>query len=232
MEKKILRVNMSTGQIRSESVPKPDRYLGGRGLTSTIVAREVPPDSHPLSEDNKLVIAPGILSGTTAPCSGRLSVGGKSPLTGGVKEANVGGTASQKIARLGYAAIVVEGAGEPGKLFGLKVDKEGASLFPAEEWEELDNYALVGKIRENHGEKVSTITIGTAGERRFSMASVAVSDMDGHPARHAGRGGLGAVMGSKNLKAVAFRGTHAVEVAHPKEYRDLCLDLIKREAHS
>jgi aldehyde:ferredoxin oxidoreductase len=221
MEKRILRVNMTTGQVQIEDVPSAYKDLGGRGLTSSLLADEVPPDSHPLSSENKLVFAPGLLTGTTAPCSGRLSVGAKSPLTGGIKEANVGGTASQKIARLGYAAIVVEGAAASGRLFGLKIEKDGASLFPADAWNGLDNYALAGKIREDHGQKISAITIGTAGERKFSMASVAVTDMDGNPARHAGRGGLGAVMGAKGLKAIVLddAGTERIKVKDPDAFR-------------
>ena len=221
MEKKILRVNMTTGGISSENVPEEHSYLGGRALTSTIVAREVPPNAHPLSADNKLIFAPGLLSGTTAPCSGRLSVGAKSPLTGGIKEANVGGAASQKIARLGYAAIVIEGAAEPGKLFSLSIDKDGAKLVSTDSFKGLNNYALVEKIREAHGKKAAAICIGTAGERKFSMASIAVSDMEGNPTRHAGRGGLGAVMGSKGLKAIVIddAGTKAVPAADPDAFK-------------
>ncbi|MBP1719784.1 MAG: Aldehyde ferredoxin oxidoreductase, partial [Deltaproteobacteria bacterium] len=95
---RIMRVNMSTLKISVED-PKEYQRLGGRGLSSTIVAREVPPTCDPLRGLNKLVIAPGVLSGTSAANSGRLSVGCKSPLTGGIKESNVGGNTSQKIAR-------------------------------------------------------------------------------------------------------------------------------------
>ncbi len=83
--------------------------LGGRGLTSAIISKEVNPRCHPLSAENKLVIAPGFLSGTAGAMTGRISVGCKSPLTGGIKEANTRGQASQVLARLGYAAIVLEG---------------------------------------------------------------------------------------------------------------------------
>jgi aldehyde:ferredoxin oxidoreductase len=116
---------------------------------------------------------------------------------------------------------VIEGAAEPGTLFGLKVGKDGASLFPADAWKGLDNYALAEKIHEAHGDKVSAISIGTAGERRFSMASVAVTDMDGHPARHAGRGGLGAVMGAKGLKAIVLddAGTARIKVKDQDAFR-------------
>ncbi len=221
MERKILRVNMTSGQVQIEALPAPYGDLGGRGLTSNLILDEVPPDCHPLSAENKLVFAPGLLSGTPAPCSGRLSVGGKSPLTGGIKEANVGGTAAQKIARLGYAAIVIEGAAEPWKLYGLKIQKDGASLFPADAWKGLDNYPLADRIHETHGDKVTAISIGTAGERRFSMASVAVTDMEGRPARHAGRGGLGAVMGAKGLKAIVLddAGTERIKVKDAEAFR-------------
>jgi aldehyde:ferredoxin oxidoreductase len=215
MLKKILRVNMSSGKIIVDDISNEYPPLGGRGLTSTIIAKEVPANCHALSKDNKLIFAPGILTGTTAPCSGRLSVGAKSPLTGTIKESNVGGTVSQKIARLGYAAIVIEGIPESGKIFALKVDKESASLVSANQWRGLNNYALVEKLQESFGKNISTITIGIAGEKKMSMASVAVSDMDGHPARHAGRGGLGAVMGSKGLKAIIVNaeGAEKVKVA-------------------
>jgi len=91
----IYRVNMSSGSITKEPIPADYAGLGGRGLTSAIVSKEVIPTCHPLDGHNKLVIAPGLLTGTSAPCSGRLSIGAKSPLTGGVKESNSGGTASQ-----------------------------------------------------------------------------------------------------------------------------------------
>ena len=106
---KILRINMGAdGGPAVNSEPVGDYAgSGGRGLTSAIVSNEVPPLCHPLGEDNKLVIAPGLLSGSTAAMSGRISVGCKSPLTGGIKEANAGGQPSQMLGRLGYAAIVL-----------------------------------------------------------------------------------------------------------------------------
>ena len=108
---KILRINMGADGGPKVKTEKAGSYagLGGRAMTSAIVSKEVPPTCHPLGEDNKLVIAPGLLSGTAAAMSGRISVGCKSPLTGGIKEANAGGKASQMIGRLGYAAIVLEG---------------------------------------------------------------------------------------------------------------------------
>ena len=115
---KILRINMGP-EGAPKAIEEPiGEYsgLGGRGMTSAIVAKEVPPLCHPLGKDNKLVIAPGILSGSQAAQSGRVSVGCKSPLTGGIKEANSGGQPSQMLARLGYAAVVLEGRPKDGTL--------------------------------------------------------------------------------------------------------------------
>jgi aldehyde:ferredoxin oxidoreductase len=105
---KILRINMGADGGPEVKVDSLGDYagLGGRAMTSTIVAKEVPPTCHPIGEDNKLVIAPGMLSGSTAAMSGRISVGCKSPLTGGIKESNAGGQPCQMLARLGYAAIL------------------------------------------------------------------------------------------------------------------------------
>jgi aldehyde:ferredoxin oxidoreductase len=108
---KILRIDMGAEGGPNFKTDPPGDYagMGGRALTSAIVSKEVPPLCHPLGADNKLIIAPGMLSGTTAAMSGRMSVGCKSPLTGGIKEANAGGQGAQVLARLGYAAIVLEG---------------------------------------------------------------------------------------------------------------------------
>jgi len=115
---KILRINVGAeGGPETKTETLGDYAgLGGRGLTSAIVSKEVPPSCHPLGEDNKLIIAPGLLSGSAAAMSGRISVGCKSPLTGGIKEANAGGQPSQMLARLGYAAIVLEGKPKPDSL--------------------------------------------------------------------------------------------------------------------
>ncbi|HAM55647.1 MAG TPA: aldehyde ferredoxin oxidoreductase, partial [Candidatus Rokubacteria bacterium] len=106
---RLLRVNMTDRTTTYEEVPEHYRHWGGRGLTSMVIAREVPPTCHPLGPNNKLVIAPGIVSGTAAPTSGRTAFGGKSPLTGTIKESNAGGLSSQQIARLGLKGLVVEG---------------------------------------------------------------------------------------------------------------------------
>ena len=200
---KLLRVDMNRLEASFEELGE-FASLGGRALTSTIVSKEVPPTCHPLSEKNKLVFATGLLTGTSAANAGRLSVGAKSPLTGGIKESNVGGTASTKLAELGIRGIVVEGKNEAGALHYLFLNKEGATLHPADEYRGLKNYDVVEKLQKIHGAKVGVISIGPAGEMKMSAASVAVTDTNGHPSRHAGRGGLGAVMGSKGLKAIVI----------------------------
>ena len=203
--RKLLRVQMDSLAVTSEELPEQWRLLGGRALTSAIVSAEVPPTCHPLSAGNKLVFAPGVLSGTVAPCSGRISVGAKSPLTGTIKESNAGGTAAQAMGRLGIAAIVVEGAPKPSDaLHVLRVDAKGAELLDMPELKGGGNYSTVADIRRVCGDKVSCVSIGPAGEMRLAAATVAVTDIDGRPTRHAGRGGMGAVMGSKGLKAIVL----------------------------
>ncbi|MCL0090018.1 aldehyde ferredoxin oxidoreductase [Dehalococcoidia bacterium] len=201
---KILRVNMTDLTTQFESVPEKYKTMGGRWLTSCMVCDEVPPTCHSLGPNNKIVYASGIVTGTAAPTSGRISIGGKSPLTGTIKETNSGGMAGQKLARLGIKAIVVEGQPkEKGQYWVLKVDKDGAQLLPAADgWLGKGLYETYPLLFDKFGEKVAIIGIGTAGERLMSNAGICVNDPQNRPARYAGRGGMGAVMGSKGLKAV------------------------------
>ncbi len=198
----IYRVNMSDLSVVAEEPSEEHLNTGGRGLTSAIVAREVPATCHPLSAENKLVITPGILTGTGAPCSGRLSVGAKSPLTGTIKESNSGGMGAIGLAIVGVKAIVLEGQPADGKLYRLIVDTNGVKIEPADALAGLGNYDTVGKLFEEFGEKIYCLSIGQAGEMKAAAASIAVTDVEGRPTRHAGRGGLGAVMGSKGVKAI------------------------------
>ena len=213
---KILRINMDSLTVAEEPVRSGYSGIGGRGLTSAIVNAEVPALCHPLSGENKLVFAPGTLAGTTAPCSGRLSVGAKSPLTGGIKESNSGGTVATALGRLGIAAIVVEGKAAPGDKYVLKIDSTGARFLTANGLKLKGNYRTANVLRRKHGRDVSVISIGPAGEMMLSAASIAVTDPEGRPTRHAGRGGLGAVMGAKGLKAIVVDAKGTGRVA-PKD---------------
>ncbi len=206
---KILRINMGNeGGPQASEEPLGDYAgLGGRGMTSAIIATEVPPLCHPLGNDNKLVIAPGMLSGSQAAQSGRVSVGCKSPLTGGIKEANSGGQGAQVQGRLGYAAIILEGKPKDDTLYKVVINKDGVEIIPDNSLKMLGNYDLIDKIKAEYGEKVACISIGQAGEMKLAAASVAFTDMEQRPTRHAGRGGVGAVMGSKGVKVIVLDDT-------------------------
>lgn len=204
---KICRINMDELNIKKEQVPGKYELLGGRGLTSKVLLDEVDPMVHPLDSKNKLIIAPGLLSGTSVPSSGRISVGSKSPLTGGIKESNAGGTASARLANLGIKALIIEGKPNDNKKYILHISQNGMELLPAEDIWGLGNYETAKRLQERFGEKAAVMSIGQAGENQMRAATIAVTDMDGRPARHCGRGGLGAVMGSKGLKAVVIDHT-------------------------
>ena len=201
MEFKLVRVNMATKECRFEDVPGEYSGLGGRGLTSSIVASEVEPTCSPLGPHNKLVFAPGLLGGTNCANSNRISVGCKSPMTGGIKEANSGGQPGGHLAKMGITALVIENIAEDGAWYQLELTKDSARLVPATV-AGLNNYDAVAKLVEQYGNQNSYITIGRAGEFRVTAASIAFTDRELRPSRHAGRGGVGAVMGAKGLKAI------------------------------
>jgi aldehyde:ferredoxin oxidoreductase len=211
----ILRVNIKQKKVSFEKLPEEWKLIGGRGLIARIMNMEVPPRADPLGAENKLIIAGGPLAGTLAPQLGRISVGGKSPLTLGIKESNAGGPAAQKLDRLGLRCLIVESVPEAGKWYLLEITKNGASLLPADKYHGMKNYELVQRLSNNYTSNPAIICIGTGGERRYKASSVSFTDMLGDPSRNAGRGGMGAVMGSKGLKAIVIddNGTDPVEIA-------------------
>jgi len=220
---KILRVNMTDRTATFEEVPEKYRLMGGRWLTSSITADEVPPTCHPLGPYNKVILAPGIVSGTNAPSSGRISVGGKSPLTGTIKESNAGTPFSQQLARLGIKAIVVEGyPQEKGKFWILHVTRDGAEFLPADAYVGQGLYAAYPALFQRFGKQVAIMGIGVAGEMRMAMAGVCFNDIDGRPSRYSGRGGMGAVLGSKGLKFIVVdeTGGPGVPIADPERFRE------------
>jgi aldehyde:ferredoxin oxidoreductase len=220
---KIIRVNMNDQKITIESVPEDYRLLGGRGLTSIMINKEVPPTCDPLGPENKLIFAPGLLSGINVVNTSRVSIGAKSPLTGGIKESNVGGTMGFALGKLGINAIVVEGKAAEGDLYLLIIDDQGnVKLSPAEKYASMRTYDLVENLQSTFGKKNSVLCIGPAGEKGYSIASIQGSDTDGHPCRAAGRGGLGAVMGAKGLKALIVDqgGKDADPVIEPEAFKE------------
>lgn len=221
---KIVRIDMGAKGGPKVTTEPVGEYagLGGRATTSLMVSKEVHPLCHPLGAENKLVIAPGMLSGTTGAMTGRLSVGCKSPLTGTIKESNAGGQAAQVLARIGYAAIVLEGKPEGDDLYKIHVSSDGVKVIVDNSLKMLDNYPLVAKLREEYGDKVAYMSIGSAGERQLYIASIACTDPELRPTRHCGRGGVGAVMGSKRVKAIILddAGCKQRPPQDPEKYRD------------
>jgi aldehyde:ferredoxin oxidoreductase len=220
---KFIRVNLSDKSIDTQGVPEEYAGLGGRALTSSLINREVPATCDALGAENKLVFAPGFLSGTPLVNTSRLSIGAKSPLTGGIKESNVGGTAAAALANCGVTALIVEGQAAEGTCYFLKVNGDGeTSLLDAGGSKGLRTYALVEKLTEEFGEKKSITCIGPAGELQLAAASIQTTDLDGRPCRAAGRGGLGAVMGSKGLKALIVdrNGKSADPLADADEFKE------------
>lgn len=215
-------VDLEKGRILRTDLPESDRWLGGRSLADNILVQEVPPACHPLGAHNLVVFAPGLFAGTPMPTASRLSVVGKSPLTGGIKESNVGGMAGLVLARLGIGALAIRG-GSPGRhpkllLLGMRT----AQLLEVPELHGLGNYRTVEILRKRFGDKVVTITIGPCGEMRMSAATIAVTDANGRPCRHAGRGGLGGVMGAKGLKAIVIdpEGSELRQGAYSEAFAD------------
>lgn len=220
---KVIRINVGAdgGPTVTEETLGKYAGFGGRALTSAVVCGEVPPTCHPLGPENKLVIAPGLVSGSAASTSGRLSVGCKSPLTGGIKEANAGGQAAQYLGRLGIAAIVIEGEHSGSDLYKITINIDGVKVETDNSLAMLPNYDLCEKLKDVHGDGVAVISIGPAGEMKMSNSTIAVTDPEFRPTRHAGRGGVGAVMGSKGVKAIIVDpgGTKIRKPVNPEKFK-------------
>lgn len=195
---------MADTTIKKENVPPRYKHLGGRGLTSLVLSDELDPQASPLGEENILVIAPGLLTGTVAPSSGRTSIGAKSPLTGTIKESNAGGTAGQYLAGHKIKAIIIEHLPKQENSWVIIIESNTLKIEARNNLRGLGNYDTLAKLRSEFGDQCSIISIGPAGEAGSAMSTIAFSDLEGRPSRHAGRGGLGAVMGSKGIKAIVI----------------------------
>ena len=218
MARRILRIDMTNQKASYEPVPEKWARWAGRGLTSAITVDEIEATCHPLGPNNKLIIAPGWVTGTpAAPSSGRTSFGGKSPLTGTIKESNAGGLSGQKIAGLGLAAIILQGQPADGKWYTLVISKDGVGFDDATPLLGKGMYAVDEALWKAHP-KTAVIGIGPVGERKLSNAGISVNDVENHPGRYAGRGGMGAVMGARGVKAIVVddTGGPGVEIADRK----------------
>jgi aldehyde:ferredoxin oxidoreductase len=201
---RLLRVDMNTAQVSWEDVPPVYDCLGGRALIARLLLEEVPPPCEALGPFNKLIFAPGLLGGCGVTTAGRLSVGGKSPLTGGTKEANAGGTAGDMLGKLSIKAVVVERKAPVGRWFILHIYNDTAELIPAGDIQGKGTYATSDLLQEHFGAGSTVISIGQAGEMYMRGAGICVTGEGGQRSNYAARGGLGAVMGSKGLKAVVI----------------------------
>jgi aldehyde:ferredoxin oxidoreductase len=200
---KLIRVNMTNLSVTTEPVPEAWVGLGGRALTSTIVAAEVPPTCHPLGPNNKLVLAPGLLTGTIASNSGRLSAGCKSPLTGTIKECNGGGNVARQFAILNIKAVVIEGIPPGDKWYNLHISNDGVRFEEETEFMGLGTFATVKAVSERfNNKKIGVLCVGPAGEMKMNISNISIKDPEGK-IRSLGRGGLGALMGSKRIKFIS-----------------------------
>ena len=218
---KIWRVNVKTQTVTQEPVPDHWQQLGGRGLLSQIMVDEVVPTCEPLGPQNKLIFAPGLLVGHMLSSCDRLSVGGKSPLTGGIKESNAGGSTGLAITYLGIKALIIEDQlAEPGWWI-LHLSQSGARWENADEFAGMGVYKTASALLERYGDKVAISLIGPGGEMKMASAGIQNLDKDKVPSRINARGGLGAVMGSKGLKAIIFdkAGCEKPPIADSKAFR-------------
>ena len=200
----ILRVDVRERRITAAEAGAEELRWGGRSLIAHVLLREVPPACEPLGRRNKLIFACGLLADTSVTTTGQLSIGGKSPLTGGVKEANVGGDAAKKLARLGIRAIIVEDLPQGTEPGVLVVSAKGHRLESAPELRGLQVAETIAAVRARFGKTVGIFCIGPAGEMLMGGAGIASPDREDVQIRYAARGGLGALMGSKGLKAVVI----------------------------
>jgi aldehyde:ferredoxin oxidoreductase len=209
-----VRVNTRTGEIRIAPASEDERRWGGRSLIAHLMLREVRPTCDPLGRENKLIVASGWLGDTSVTTAGRCSVGGKSPLTGGVKEANVGGLPGGKMARLGIRALILEDSPDKPEPRVLRVGKDVAELLAMPELQGAEVSRALEILRGRFGE-AGVFCIGPAGEMILGAAAIATTDRTGVQVRFAARGGLGAVMGTKGIKAIVFDDADArPEAAH------------------
>ncbi|WP_163340393.1 aldehyde ferredoxin oxidoreductase C-terminal domain-containing protein [Desulfopila sp. IMCC35008] len=219
----LLRINTATGITTTEQHDSKEFLLGARTLTSRLVSRETDPTCDALGRNNTLYFANGVLSGTTVSSSNRLSIGAKSPLTGGIKESNAGGIVGLRMAEQGLRCIALEDA--PTANSGWQViviGKDGVTFDDGEFLAGKGVYEKSDLLSEKYGKKAGCITIGPTGEKLLSASGIACSDPHGVCSRYAGRGGLGAVMGSKKIVALVILddGEHKAQYTDPDGFKE------------
>jgi aldehyde:ferredoxin oxidoreductase len=218
----VWRVNVREQTLKLEPVPDTWKRLGGRGLLARILLDEVDASCDPLGAGNKLIFAPGLLVGHMLSSTDRISVGGKSPLTGGIKEANAGGRTGLHMTHMGIHVLIVEDLPKEDDYWVLHLSlADGAKWQRAHNLVGLGVYETAPKLIEKFGDKVAIAMIGPGGEMRLKAAGIQNLDKDRVPSRIAARGGLGAVMGSKGLKAIVFdhAGGQKPPIVNPEAFK-------------
>jgi len=218
--KKILRINLRTKQITYQDASREYLETGGRGLIAKIMLNEVNPLCDPLGRENKLIIANGLLTGTNVSSASRIAIGAKSPLTGGIKESNGGGITAMWLASLGIKALVVEDIPEEDEWYYIRINKDKCSLEPAGQYKGMGTFEFCEKMLDKYPDCAVTC-IGQAGERLYNIAGIATMDKEKRPNRYSGRGGLGAVMGSKKLKGIVVEEKGTVEIKNKEKYNKI-----------
>jgi len=219
MLRRIIRVNTCNGIVTEQKATDAELRIGGRHHIAHVLANEVPPTCEALGRHNKLIISMGLFADTGVSTVGQLSVGGKSPLTGGVKESNSGGNAGRRIARLGIKAILLEDLPVKEETRVLFVSKSEVKLIDMPELRRKRVSETFRILKEKFGGKCGLICIGPAGEMKMHGAGVASVDDEQVQVRYAARGGLGAIMGSKGVKAIVIDD----EGADPVEHHDAAM---------
>lgn len=217
----IWRVNTRTQSLQIQSVPEGWERLGGRSLIAAVLLGDVPPTCDPLGPHNRLIFSVGLLVGHSLSSCDRLSIGAKSPLTGGVKESNAGGTSGTALAMLGIRALILEDQPAGSDWHVLHVSSSGVRFDPAGDIAGQGVNASARALIERYGDRAAIALIGPAGEMQLLTAGIQNLDKDHIPSRFNARGGLGAVMGSKHIKAVVIDPTacQRPSLAHPEAFR-------------
>lgn len=211
---KLLRIDLDNGKASTEELSDEflRRYIGGAGITGRVLYDEVGPDVEPLSSGNKLIMAPGLLLGPKIPTASKTAFGFKSPLTGGYGKALVGGWIGEELKKAGYDVLVLEGKAKNPSVVVIEDDE--VKIEDAQDLWGKDTHETGNALKERYG-KVRTAVIGPAGEKLSKISMIECDE------RQAGRGGPGAVMGSKNLKGIAIKGSKKLEIHDPEKIDEL-----------
>jgi aldehyde:ferredoxin oxidoreductase len=211
-----LRVDLTRKKAVAESYDShlALSFIGGRGFAAKILWNELTPGIDPLSPENKLVFAAGPLTGLGVPNSGKLVVAAKSPLTGGYGDGNLGTSAGIEMRKAGYDAVIIEGKAETPVILHIK--NKVAEFVDAKDFWGLNTFDTENHLKAIYGRSAGVVSIGPAGENLVKFAIIISQE-----GRAGGRGGMGAVMGSKNLKAAVFEGFSDINVAYPEELKEL-----------